>query len=160
MTFPFQALPAELQKAVQLGGYIFPDISKLTTSLLQEQYLQILKEHAVAAYKTLTDESRRIRRIMPTMNTDRVHNNTIVQFHHSSSSAEHIIVVHSNPETNINGRPLVAKKDEHSYPSNPTNCYVSCWRDRFFGCLGCGSNNHRFVSFSKKNIIIVESLFW
>ena len=37
----FQALPTELQEAVQLGGYI-PDISKLTTSLLQEQSLQSL----------------------------------------------------------------------------------------------------------------------
>ena len=35
VTLFFQALPAELQEAVQLGGYIFPDISQLTTSLLQ-----------------------------------------------------------------------------------------------------------------------------
>ena len=71
VTLFFQALPTELQEAVQLGGYIFPDISKLTTSLLQEQSLQSLREHAVVAYKKLTDESRRIRRIMSTMSSDR-----------------------------------------------------------------------------------------
>ena len=35
VTLFFQALPMELQEAIQLGGYIFPDISKLTTLLLQ-----------------------------------------------------------------------------------------------------------------------------
>ena len=36
VTLFFQALPAELQDAVQIGGYISPDISQLTTSLLHE----------------------------------------------------------------------------------------------------------------------------
>ena len=97
-----QALPAQLQEAIQLGGYIFPDFSKLTTSLLQEQSLQQLREHAVVSYKTLIDESRRIRRIMSTMNTDRVHNNTVVQSHHSGSSVEQTIIAHSNPEAKVN----------------------------------------------------------
>ena len=60
----FHALPAELQEAVQLGGYFFPDISTLTTSLLQEQALQALREVAVVPFKMLSDETRRIRRIM------------------------------------------------------------------------------------------------
>ena len=64
VTLSFQALLTELQEAVQLKKHIFPDISKLITSLLQEQYLQTLKEHAIVAYNKLADESRRIRRIM------------------------------------------------------------------------------------------------
>ena len=88
---------------------------------MQEQSLQTLREHAVVAYKKLTDESRRIRRIMSTMNTNRVHSNTLVQSHYSGSSAEQTIVAHSNPEAKVNERPLVVKKDGHSYPSNPTN---------------------------------------
>ena len=63
VTLFVQALPTELHETVQHGGHIFPDISKLTTSLLQEQSLQQLREHAVATYKTLIDKSRRIRRI-------------------------------------------------------------------------------------------------
>ena len=55
---------------------------------------------------------------------------------------------------------MVVKKDDHSYPSNPTNGYVSRWRDGFFGCLGCGSDNHRFASCSKKNNLDSRSLFW
>ena len=65
------------------------------------------------------------------MNTDRVHNITLVQSHYSSSSAEQTIVADSNPDTKVNERPLVVKKDGHSYSSNPTNCYVSRWRDGF-----------------------------
>ena len=125
VTLFFQALSMELQEAIQLGGYIFPDISKLTTSLLQEQSLQQLREHAVVAYKILIDESRRIRRIMSTMNTDRVYNNAVVQSHHSGSSVEQTIIAHSNPEAKVNERPLVVTKDDHSYPSNPINGYVS-----------------------------------
>ena len=80
----------------------FPNISKLTTSLLQEQSLQTLREHAVVVYKILSDESRHIRRIMSIMSTDRVHNNTLVQSYHSGSSVEQTIVAHSNPETKVN----------------------------------------------------------
>ena len=100
---------------------------------MQEQSLQSLREHAVVAYTKLVDESRRIRRIILTMNTDRVHNNTLVQSHYSSSSAEQNIVAHSNSEAKVNERPLVNKKDEHSSPSNPTNGYVSRWQDGFLG---------------------------
>ena len=59
------------------------------------------------------------------MNTDRVHNNTVVRLHHFSSFAEQTIVAYSNSETKVNERPLVVKKDCPSYPSNQTNDYVS-----------------------------------
>ena len=49
--FIFHAMPSELQEAVQLGGYVFPDISTLTTLLLQEQALQKLREIAVVSFK-------------------------------------------------------------------------------------------------------------
>ena len=90
VTLYFQALPSDLQKAVQLGGYMFPDISKLTTSLLQKQSLQTLLEHTVVAFKKISNENRRIRKIMSTMNTDRGSstNTSFVQSHHSGSSAE------------------------------------------------------------------------
>ena len=158
----FQTLPTELQEAVQLGRYIFPDISKLTTSLLQEKILQSLREHAVVAYKKVTDESRRIRRIVSTMNSNRgtSNNNSFVQSHHSGSSAEQTIVAHSNPAAKANERPLVIKKDGKSYPRNPTNNYVSRWPDGFFGCLGCGSDTHRFAVCSQRNNADIKRLFW
>ena len=113
VTLFFQALPSELQEAVQLGRYIFPDISKLTTSILQEYSLQTLREHDVVAFKKLSDESRRIRKIMSTMNTDRGSstNASFVQSHHSGSSAEQTIAAHSNPEAKVDERPLETKKD-------------------------------------------------
>ena len=64
MILYFHTMPSELQEAVQLGEYVSPDISTLTTSLLQEQALQILREIAVVSFKKLSDETRRIRRIM------------------------------------------------------------------------------------------------
>ena len=97
---------------------------------------------------------------MSTINTDRVHNNTVAQSHHTGSFAEQTIIAHSNLEAKVNERPLVVKKDGHSYPDNPTDGYVSRWRDGFFGCLGCGSDNHRFASCSKKNNLDSRSLFW
>ena len=110
----------------------------------------------------MTDESIRIRRIMSTINTDRgsSHNNALVQSHHSGSSAEQTIVTHSNPETKVNKRPLVVKKDGYSYPSNPTNGYASRRRDGFYGCLGYGSYTHRSASCSKKNDTDGRRLFW
>ena len=112
VTLFFQALPTELKEVVQLGGYILPDISKLTTSPLQEQSLQTLREHAVVAFKQLTDEIRRIKRIISTMTTDRgaSHNNTLGQSHHSGFSADQTIVTHSNPEAMVNDSPLVIKR--------------------------------------------------
>ena len=97
---------------------------------------------------------------MSTVNTDRVHNNNLIQSHHYGSSTEQTIVAHSNPDAKVNERLLVVKKYEHSYPSNSTNGYVSCWRDGFFGCLGCGSDEHRFASYSKKNDPDSRRLFW
>ena len=65
------AMPSELQEAMQLGGFIFSDISTITTSLLLKQFLQTLREHAVVSFKKNSDENRRIRRIMSTVNNDR-----------------------------------------------------------------------------------------
>ena len=64
VTLFFHAMPSELQEAVQLGGYVFPDISTLTTSLLQKQALHTLREIAVVSFKKLSDETQRIGRIM------------------------------------------------------------------------------------------------
>ena len=78
-------------------------------------------------------------------------NNTFVESHHSSSSAEQTIVTHSNPEAMVNDRPLALKKDCFSYPQNSTNDYISRWRDGFRGCLACGSKTHRFASCTLKS---------
>ena len=112
VTLFFQALPTELKEVVQLGGYILPDISKLTTSPLQKKSLQTLREHTVVAFKQLADEIRHIKRIISTMTTDRSssHNNTLGQSHHSGFSAEQTMVTHSNPETMVNDRTLVIKR--------------------------------------------------
>ena len=63
------------------------------------------------------------------------HNNTFVESHHSSSSAEQTTVTHSNPEAMINDRPLAVKKVGFSYPQNPTDGYISRWCGGFRGCL-------------------------
>ena len=45
---------------MQIGGYVFPDISTLTTSLLQEESLQTLREYSVVVFKTVSDENCRL----------------------------------------------------------------------------------------------------
>ena len=99
---------------------------------------------------------------MSTLPTDRIssHNNTFVESHHSSSSAEQTIVTHSNPEAMVNERPLAVKKDGFSYPQNPTNGYISRWRDGFRGCLSCGSDTHRFASCTSRSDPTNKLLFW
>ena len=47
--FIFHTMSFNLQEAVQLGGYIFSDISTITKSLLQEQALQKIREIAVVS---------------------------------------------------------------------------------------------------------------
>ena len=53
-----------MQEAVQLGVYLLPDLSTLTTSLSQERELQTLREHSVVAFETLSDESIRIKKLV------------------------------------------------------------------------------------------------
>ena len=127
MALFFQTMPSALQEAVQLGGYIFPDILKLTTSILLEQSFQTLREHAVVAFNKLSDENSHIRRIMSTIITDYVssQHNLLAQSHRSRSSAEQTIVTHSDPAAKVNDWLLVIKKDGKSYPTNPTNGYIS-----------------------------------
>ena len=90
----------------------FPDIITLTTSLLQEQVLQKLREIAVVSFKQLSDEARRICRIMSqnvALNNSTQHhlntnNNThsgspvLADHNHQGSAAEQTITQHINPE--------------------------------------------------------------
>ena len=82
VTLFFHAMPSELQETVQLGGYVFPDISTLTTLLLQEQALQTLREIDVVSFKKLSDETRRICRIM----SQNVASNNSTQYHLASNN--------------------------------------------------------------------------
>ena len=98
---------------------------------------------------------------MSTLPTDRIssHNDTFVKSHHSSSSAEQTIVTHSNPEAMVNNRPLAVEDNGFNYLQNPTNGYISHWRDGFRGCLACGSETHRFVSCTLKSDPTKKLLF-
>jgi len=60
-----------LLEAVRLGGYTLPALSRLSISLLQEQALQILREHTIIAFKLFTEVSRRIRWMMALFNNGR-----------------------------------------------------------------------------------------
>ena len=101
-------------------------------------------------------------RIMSTMTTDRgsSHNSILVQSHHSGSAAEQTIATYSNPKAIVNDRPLVIKKNGFSYTKNPTNGYVSRWRDGVRGCLACGSDIHRFASCPSRNDPKNKSFCW
>ena len=110
--FVFHTMLSELQEAVQLGEYMFPNISTLTTSLLQEQALQKLREIAVISFKKLSDETWRLHRIMSqnvVLNNSTQHhldtkNNThsglpvLTDHKHQGSVAEQTITQHINPE--------------------------------------------------------------
>ena len=82
VTLFLHAMPSELQEEVQLGGYVFPDISTLTTSFLQEEALQTLREIAGGYFKKLSDETRCIRRIM----SQNFASNNSTQYHLASSN--------------------------------------------------------------------------
>ena len=170
----FHAMSSELQEAVQLGGYIFPDISTLTTSLLQEQALQTLREIAVVSFKKLSDETRRIRRIMSqnvALNNSTQHhlvsNNdntssspTLTKPNHQGPAAEQTITQHTNPETKQSDRPLTRRNNEKYYPTNPTNDHISNWEDGVQGCLGSGDSHHRFVTCTDKHKSLSRQIFW
>ena len=170
----FHAMSSELQEAVQLGGYIFPDISTLTTSLLQEQALQTLREIAVVSFKKLSDETRRIRRIMSqnvALNNSTQHhlasnnNNTsdsptLADHNHQGSAAEQTITQHTNTDSKQSDRPLTKRNNGKYYPTNPTNGYISNWEDGFQGCLGCGNSQHRFATCTNKHKSLSRQIFW
>ena len=60
----------------------------------------------------------------------------------------------------MNDKLLFIKKEGFSYPKNPTNGYISRWRDDFRGYLACGSDIHRFASCPSRNDLKNKSLFW
>ena len=67
----------------------YPDLLRLSTSLIQEQVLQILREHAVTAFKLITKENRCIRRIMTSFsNGHDSSQNFLVDSYHTSSNTE------------------------------------------------------------------------
>ena len=152
-------MPLELQEAVRSGCYILPDLSRLFTSLLQEHSLQFFREHAITAFKLLTEEKRRIRRIMTEFTNGRgssqhtlVDSHQGTDLHHSGSNVEQTMKDYSTSDDTLPfSRPLVTKPDGLTYPKNPCNGYVSKWPNAFSSCLACGSTNHRFASCSKKD---------
>ena len=170
LLYSFHAFTLELLEAVRLGGYTLPALSRLSISLLQEQALQILREHTIITFKLFTETSRRIRWMMALFNNGRGSSqNYLVDFHHSSSNAEkniqrvnshHSI---SNDEQTIQSyftsdtlptsRPLVTTPNGINYPTNHCNGYVSKWPDNFSGCLAFGSTNNRFTTCTKKDNI-------
>ena len=172
-------MPSELQEAVQLGGYVLPDISTLTTSLLQEQALQILREIAVVSFKKLSDEIRRIRRIMSqdvalnnstqhhlaSNNNNNNNNNntsgspTLAEYNHQGSASEQTITQHTNPEAKKSDRPLTRRNNGKYYPTNPTNGYISNWEDSFQRCLGCGDSQYRFATCTDKHKSLSRQIF-
>ena len=137
--FIFYAMPSKLQEAVQLGGYVFTDISTLTTSFLQEQALQKLCEIVVVSFKQLSDETRRIRRIMsqyvalnnPTQHHLNTNNNThsgspvLADHNHQGSAAEQTITQYINPEARQYKRSLTTRNNGKHHPTKPTNSYIS-----------------------------------
>ena len=71
------------------GGCILPDLSILANFPLQEQVLHSLREHAVVTSVSLTEENRRIRRIITIFNDRRCTSQKfLVDYYHSSSDAE------------------------------------------------------------------------
>ena len=101
-------------------GLRFPDISTLTTSLLQEKSLQTLRKHGVVAFKTLSDENCRIRRIIFIVTNDRgsSHNNLLGNSYHSGFAAEQTIVTDSIPDAMVTEQYLVTKGGGENYPKN------------------------------------------
>ena len=161
-------MPLELQEAVRSRGFILPDLSRSYTSLLQEQTLQILREHAVTAFKFLTEDKRRILRIMTAFTNERgssqhmlVISRQAADLHHSGSNAETTMKrYYASNDTLPSSRILVTKSDGITYPENLCNGYVSKWPDGFSGCLTCGSTIHRLASCSKNDNVEDKQLFW
>ena len=48
-------------------------------------------------------------------------------------------------------RPLVKGDDYKMYPQNPNTQYISRFAVGFFGCLGCGSESHKFRECPQKS---------
>ena len=79
------------------------------------------------SFQKLSNESRRIRRIMSTVNNDRrsPHHNLLVNFHHSGYAAEQTIAMYSVPDAMVTERPLFEKNDGKFYSTNPNHSYIS-----------------------------------
>ena len=141
-TLFFNALPQELQVAVQQGGFIFPNLFTLIASFSQERELQTLREYSVVAFKNLAYKSNCIEKLVATFST--VKNNpvnaTICALHFKNTpQAEATIKDEVSKE-----RPLVKDRDGRNVPQNSSNGYVSQYADGLDGCLGCGSSYHHF----------------
>ena len=135
----------------------------MITKSLQAAALQDLREKAVIVHKTLADEAKRIKKLLSTHLHPRSHQHVPNALSHytSNSQAETTITRHSDRTSSIDTpRPMVVKQDGKSYPTNPSNGYVSKYPDSFFGCLGCGSTDHQFRKCKDNRNHDVRKVYW
>ena len=127
---------------MQLKGHMFPDVSTLTTPLLQKQVLQTLREHVVVSFKTLSNKNRHICRIMNqnsalanstqnklAINTNHSRSTILTDANHPGSTAEQTIIEHTNPDAKTDERQLVTKYYGKTYPTILTNSFIRQWVD-------------------------------
>ena len=107
--------------------------------------MQILREHTVIAFKSLTEGNLRIRRVMTTFNHGRgTSQNLLGDFHNSGSNAVKKIDHYTNSYALPTSKLLVKKPDGIQFPQNPCNGYIIKWYDGFSGCLEYGTTIHQW----------------
>ena len=104
--------------------------------------------------KSLLFQTRRICRIMSqnvalnnsTQNHLNTNNDThsrsplLADHNHQELSKEQTVTQHTNPDARQSERPLTTRNNGKRYRTNPTNVYISKWKDGFQRFLACGAS--------------------
>ena len=153
------ALPVTLKELIIAQEYKPPRFSELTTTVLQQQALDILREKAVKAKYTFEQEKHRIKTMVNSFN-NLTHRNPPRQtiyyyFPPADASVLHYGRGSMVEQTIVNHQPrrkekMVVTKNGVDYPSNPESGYVSKWPITFHRCLGCGQEGHMFNACSQR----------
>jgi len=169
------ALPIHLKESVVARGYKLPQFRLLSTKVLQQRELELLREATVAAQRAMEEEKKRIRAMINSFTPPHNSGNT---FHNSSnpshspsysnlmhygpgSIAEQTLSAHrgNQPQVDDPNKPLV-KRGDLFYPQNPETKFISKFPVHFRGCLGCGNPDHLFRACSQRGDSNVRHQFW
>ena len=84
----------------------------------------------------------------------------LADHNHQELSKEQTVTQHTNPDARQSERPLTTRNNGKRYRTNPTNVYISKWKDGFQRFWACGASQHRFATCKQKHDPQARKIFW
>ena len=177
-TWPFHlvvlylnALSVHLKESVVARGYTLPQFRLLSTKVLRQRELELLRDATVSAQRAMEEKKKRIKAMInsftPPHNSGNTFHNSSLNPSSSPNPSTYINIMqqtHSTYRSNqtqaTDPDKLLVKKGDLFYPQNPDTKFISKYPAGFRGCLGCGGPDHLFRACPQRGDMNVRHHFW